>query len=356
MNPVNVVCMRCGFTGAVNKVTATLRCSCGSSDLDLYTGSPEQNAHIASLRQPKQAAQAPSFKEFMLGKTAKPQPVEQGWSEYEGPMPGPNPMSNNVTEPVRCPSCHGTKYDIQDGGPCRACSGKGVIQPTTADMQEPQVARHQYPSTQTKVPFMGRKVNTAKTRRPKGTEQNRRAAGRRSQDPLGSPEEHIRATTPGYTNQGPRGPRNSGDFAWGNTDTHYPSADSRSPAMAYWEPRNYAASGDPLQMHGTSCPTCGQGPLSLQKDHAEDAWMTCPKCGALANIDGNPEIDPYNLPQGFAPHRGFKAARKKLFGSSRKTGRLIAAVTTIARTNPGLTHREVLELARTSLRKFPEPR
>jgi hypothetical protein len=313
-----------------------VRCVCGSTDIDLYEGTPVQQAHIASLRTP------PSFKEFMLGARHQARTDElRGWSEYEGPMPGPNPMSNHVEQPLTCPTCHGSGVNAKDDpGPCRACRGSGHLTPTTSELDEPQVARHNYPSTQTTTPFVGRRVQ----------------GGRTSTDPLGSVEDHVRATTPGYSPQGPQQPREP-EFDWTNTSSHYPKADTHSPAMGHREPHDYdSASAAPFTMPGTMCPNCkGAAPLSLQKDHKENAWMACPTCGPLADIDSQPEIDPYRLPEDFAPAKGYRAASRKLF-ASRKTGRLLATLSLITDQNPGLTKREALGFARQSLRKHPEPR
>lgn len=351
MSPVNVMCFGCGFTGAVNRVTAGLRCTCGSADLDLYTGSDEQRAHLAKLRQPKTstlsvstAGQAPTFAQFMLGKkrvAAAPKTVEPNWDEYVGPPPGPNPMSNHVG-PVTCPTCLGSKVDIKDdAGPCRACRGTGVITPTTTVTPPPAVAPHNYPSTQTKVPFMGQ----------------RRQSGRTSTDPLGSPEDHIRATTPDYSSMGQRGPESAKPFAWEDSTTHYPKADNHSPAMSIREPFDYTKTPDrPFEMPGSWCPGCGQGPLQLQKDHKENAWASCPTCGPLVDVDRNPQINPYDFPAEFAPNtRAYKAPRaaNRLL-AGRKTGRLLRMVSAVTMANPGLSRRHALEIARTSLRKYPE--
>lgn len=328
--PIDVICMSCAYTASVNKVTAGLRCACGSTDLDAYTGTAEQNAHIARLRAPRSAS-APTFAQFMGA--GVPKNVEPNWDEYVGPMPGPNQMSNGVG-PVRCPNCNGGKFDIQEGGICRACVGQGVLTPTTSVTPPPAVAPHHYPSNETKVPFMGR----------------RKKAGRPSSDPLGSPEEHIKATTPGWGERGVRQPTEP--FSWDNEASHYPKAQDSSPATKIREPYDYEQTPDrPFEMPGTSCPNCKTGPLTLQKDHREDAWASCRNCGPLANVDKAPEIDPYNMPSGFLPGKGYKAA--SLLGS-RKTGRLLRMISNSSRANPGLTEAELVFVARRSLRKYPE--
>lgn len=323
--PITIFCHGCATVGAVNKVTAGLRCTCGSNDLDVYTGSSEQLARIAAQNGPIQ-----TFAEFMT--TARPDPLK-GWSAYPGPMPGPNQMSHGV-DAVRCPNCNGSKFDIQEGGICRACRGQGFITPTTTVVRPPAVAPHNYPSNQTSIPFMGR----------------RKQAGRPSKDPLGSPEDHIRSTTPGYTDRGMQQPQEP--FSWNDTSTHYPKADHRSPAVNVRQPYDYEKTPDkPFAMHGTSCPGCGHAPLTLEKDPQENAWATCANCGPLANVDRNPEIDPYDFGEGFTPDFGHRAASK---AQGAGKGRLLKTISVISKANPGLTDPEVVGLARMSLSKYPE--
>jgi hypothetical protein len=77
----------------------------------------------------------------------------KGWSEYEGPMPGKNPMSNGEGS-ITCPVCHGDGFDLQEGNDCRECGGSGKVTPTTT-ARAPEVAKHDYPNNATTVPFMG---------------------------------------------------------------------------------------------------------------------------------------------------------------------------------------------------------
>lgn len=275
---IELFCHGCGARGAVGRVAANLRCRCGSTDLDLWQGTPEQNARVAQLRartsmwgaetanimsmgerRDKGELTSLNFSEWMTGKTAAQEPAAQepiefhfakelgpngkpyddddttayfdkgannaenhaaaeayvkkqndyhrkiwdlpadaadhwvhqvlrlkgtkqsskqalqqpkaqpvggdlpGWNEYTGPRPSANSEQNGIGTPYRCPVCHGLGYDLQDGGVCRMCGGAKVITPNADEHEEvPAVARHDYPSTQTKVPFMGKRKTKAK--------------------------------------------------------------------------------------------------------------------------------------------------------------------------------------------------
>jgi ssDNA-binding Zn-finger/Zn-ribbon topoisomerase 1 len=312
---IDVYCMRCGSSGAVNKVTAGLQCHCGSKNI------------VFDEAQAKAAALVPSpgdFSIFMTGQAAGTlvSGDSSGWNEYTGPPPSANTMSTGIPTPITCPTCHGSKFDIQDGTVCRACRGRGVITPST-EPEPPAVARHDYPSTQTKVPFMGR----------------RKQAGRPSTDPLGSAEDHIRETTKGYGVAGDEDPRQ-----WEN-----------SRAFRSYEPKPYEHKGTPLPLVGASCPNCGKSNTQLVQDKDENAWWHCPYCGPLANVDQKPHVDPYNPPGGFMPNGSkFKAASKLRRG--KKTGRLMDQIRLIGQANSGLQVREVVGLARLALSRYPEAR
>lgn len=308
---IDVLCLGCGHEGAVNKVTAGLRCRCGSAEL-VYD---DTQVHEA-------AAPVADFALYMTGKTAPVGTEIPGWNLYTGPPPSPNPMSNGVQQPITCPVCRGSRYDMADRTVCRECGGSGVVTPTTTP-EPPAVARHNYPSTQTTVPFMGK----------------RKMSGRPSTDALGSPEQHIRETTKGYGTAGDEDTRN-----WEN---------SRS--FRTWEPMKYEHSGSPLPLHGAQCPNCGKANTELRQDSNEDAWWHCPYCGPLTNVDRKPHVDPFDPPEDFTPSgKGFKSASR--LRRSKKTGRLLDQIVLIGQTNPGLNVREVVTLARTALSRYPEAR
>jgi hypothetical protein len=132
MSLTTLACQGCGFTGEVNRVSPGIRCACGSTDLKIVSSSGG-----TGWNQPR------------------PDPL-RGWNQYAGPMPGSNPTPP-PRGPAKCQECKGTGMDVRDYGTCRACKGLGVRPLTFGDFPEPQVARHNYPSTQTRVPFVGAK-------------------------------------------------------------------------------------------------------------------------------------------------------------------------------------------------------
>lgn len=297
MAEAHVFCWDCTAHAVVSKVASNLRCRCGSTDIDLYdptnTAIQQRIAMVAELTAPKKPLDFVSF----MTKRATPVGTEiPGWDVYKGPMPGPNPMQNSDDahmQPPRCPVCHGAGYDIQDRGKCRECGGTGFMTPTTTS-EPPAVARHQYPSTQTTVPFMGKKAAKPST----NTEQSR-------------------ATNP----------------------------------PDWWTPKEYEHKQEaPLVLRGAKCPSCASPNTHLVTAANEHGWWSCPSCGPLADIDRHPNIDPYNPPSGFKPKaRSFKAASK-----STGSARVASIMVSIAEHNPGLEPREILGLARHTARRYPE--
>lgn len=421
-------CYGCGTTGWITHVTAGLRCTCGSTDLDLHEPDPPARSGGETLDA--------AFDAF-------PQRWRQdlpGWSEYVGPPPGPNVMDNGYPGPgQRCSVCKGSGYDLSDRNVCRNCQGTGIHTPPTARPEPVAVPRHKGPSTQTTVPFMGKQAQrppTVNVVHPRGlphdivfhshepgggiisTEQMNdpragegkhtryyaeadpehnlgyhpskeqatraiadhfgwdaqhlrhtnettgevatkpfhQAAARRTAAPAGSVEEHIKATTPGYSSSGPVGPRRPNQpFSREDTETHYPKADTRSPATSYRSDRDYTTSGPSrLSLPGADCPTCGNDPTHLVKDQREQAWWSCPNCGPLANVDKTPEVDPYDPGEAFQPSpKGFKAAKRTRWRKPpRKTGRLLSMIATVAQANPGLGRRQAVGLARAAATRY----
>lgn len=210
--PTPILCLGCGATGTVARVTAHLQCRCGSTDLDLYTRSPEQQAHIAALRGtpgPSSTPEPVPFTQWMTGRVALNEGPQQtrrapmgteipGWNEYAGPRPSPNGMNNGVGTPYVCPTCHGTGYDPQEGGVCRMCGGAKVITPNADEHQEvPAVARHDYPSTQTTVPFLGHRKSTSKKKTRRTTAP--KTAKSSNSDALNSLVATIQRSNPGLS-------------------------------------------------------------------------------------------------------------------------------------------------------------
>lgn len=314
---IELTCKGCRSTGTVNRRTAGLRCTCGSREF----------AEVGEI----------GFLDFMAAAHGpgtgwgqpKPDPLK-GWSEYAGPMPGANPdYAGHPASDEDCPQCHGSGQSLREE--CRACFGSGKHTPPTVSGPAPLVARH---PGQTSTPFVGR--------RKKGG----RSANDRDPSSMPSPMDILRQTTPGFGERGQAGPDSSG---------MYPQADSYSPMVQAREPKDYSdealAKAGPYVMHGASCPNCGGAPTHLVKDSKDDAWWHCPNCGPLANIDKNPEINPYDEHDEFAPQSGFKSKANR--GAS-KTGRALAMIAKVHTTNPGLRQREVVGLVLRALKRYPE--
>lgn len=323
---VALKCFGCGTVGEVNKITAGLVCTCGSTELDLYDGPGPEDTFLAYMG----AAHGPG-----TGWNATMPDPFKGWSQYAGPMPGKNDLPTPEPSRLRCEQCKGRGFDMLEGGICRACKGKGVRPSPTSVSPEPLVKRHNYPSTQTKVPFMGQRI-TAGQPSP-GVP----APGGRI---LYTPEDTIRHTTPGWV----EGQGQTGDGQMPN----------QSPHLKNWTPSQHLdemlkPGQNSYPMHEANCPKCGTAPTHLIKDYKHDAWWNCPNCGPLINIDRHPEVDPYNPPAGFKPQpRTFKTSR--VFGSQRKTGQVLDMLDAVTGTNPGLAPAEALGIVRTTVSKYGE--
>jgi hypothetical protein len=293
----HVFCWGCAEHGVVNKVTAGLRCSCGSDDLDLFENSAQQIQRMAELKGSfSRYMTAASYNQFMAS-----QPVGgdvAGWNEYTGPKPSGNTMETGVPEPMRCPVCLGAGYDIKDKTTCRECHGLGKIIPTTSP-EPPMVAPHNYPNNATKVPFLGQRKQAA-------------------------------------------------------TKTEIKPA----PAPDWWTPPkdHSGEASTPFAMKGAACPNgdCNAQTTNLVHDYKNDAWWHCPNCGPLANVDRNPSINPYDPPKGFKPKpRQFRES-KRVFAKAEDSGRLLNVVASVSQQNPGLRPHEVVGIARETVRRYPE--
>jgi hypothetical protein len=309
-----VICHGCQTVGAVNRVTATLRCTCGSDDLDLYEGARQvQHFDRTALDQ--------GFLAFMgvtanSGGTGWGQPMPdalQGWNQYAGPMPGPNPNGNaRDAGDDLCPTCHGDGFDMQDGVSCRECGGSGHVTPTTSVTPKPLTPKR---PGQTSVPFMGRRK---KAGRP--TKEQRAAGPPSAEDVL---MKHV----PGW---------NTGGQGKGLTETpgHKPLTGPPAPLP-----------DQKVHLHQAYCPNCEspQG-TDLVKDGNGNAWWHCPNCGPLANIDAPPHLNPYDEHgDSFQPQQGFQATLKsKIAGRGRS--RALTMIAMVSQTNPGLSQREVVSL------------
>lgn len=317
---IPVFCGDCNVTGSVGRVTASMTChSCGSTNLGLLGVDPRPSVVVAQRRQA--APHGPG-----TGWTGPDQRRYDGLNEYAGPTPQVTPRSAPVADTTVCPVCHGSKYDLIDKGPCRECGGTGYI--THPTQRGPA---QNYDPGRVAPPGSAQLAATGGLTR----EAHARIAGRPSTDPFGSPEEHVRHSTPNYPGNDP------------STFTE------RSPNLKTREDRNYDAPTGPYQMDQANCPNCGHSPTQLVKDKDEDAWWHCPNCGPLANIDANPEINPYGPPQGFSPDRNMRTGG--FLRRNRKTGRMLSMLAMIHERNE-LDCQEAVELARKTMIAYREGR
>lgn len=328
--PTTIICHGCQAVGAVNRVTAGLRCSCGSTDLDLYSPPAPRLDSFASFMGVTANSGGTGWDKSM------PDPLD-GWSAYAGPMPSVTDESNHEPQTMRCPVCHGSGEDIRDNrnnGKCRECGGTGTYTPVTTP-QEPHVKRHNYPSTQTTRPFIGHR---------------RKRAGRTSADPMGSVQDHLKSTTPGYGDHGWQVP--SKEFSWEDADTHYPRFPNVSPNVKTRPEHDYAYTPDrPLALPTAPCPVCGHGQTQLKLDRHDDAWWHCPSCKTpLANVDKPGGVNPFQPPKDFTPEKGFKTTSRC---QVQKTGRVAAMYAQVREHNPGLDTREALTIVLRTVQKFP---
>lgn len=349
--PIPIVCLSCGQRGAVNKVTAGLRCRCGSTELDVDDFEATAAQHVAYPKGPYEGWDKP-----MPSKT-------KGWSDYEGPPPGANPVGQPpVNDNMICPACHGAGYDISDKTRCRMCNGYGTVKPTTgrpdvesydATTSGPPVGGARWQGRTSSTTSQGSSLTAAVVVGPVQISGGGGAgvtvvAGRPSKaDPYGTADYQNQHGAPGYLSPGP-----SGEFKPGDLSTYHPKADTIAPAVHHREQRDYSApTAHPYQMNEASCPNCGHAPTELRKDRNEDAWWHCPNCGPLANIDKRPDVNPYHPPEGFEPDRSMKTSHLR---RNQKTGKLLAIVATVQQANSGIELAQAITLARKTLAYHPE--
>lgn len=323
---IDIICHGCRATGSVNRVTAGLRCACGSTDIDLLD--PAELTFLEFMG----AAHGPGTG---WGATM-PDPLK-GWSAYPGPMPGKNPRVAPAG-PDRCGNCHGSGRSKE--GKCRACFGTGHRTPTTSVSPEPLVAKH---PGQTSTPFMGQRKRAAPQKME--TPFDRPAPGRE----LHTPEDVIRHSTPGWKSSPDAAPS-----TMQNVSPHLKTRDDAASAEKYSDKslRERRTVGYP--MHEAECPQCGAAPTHLVNDYKDDAWWHCRNCGPLINIDRNPHVDPYNPPD------DFRAKPKQFSSTPPKTGRVqpeehgvvLEMVGSVVQTNPGLTFQESLGIVRATVQKY----
>ncbi len=173
-------------------------------------------------------------------------------------------------------------------------------------------------------------------------------AGRTSADPLGSAEDHIKATTPGYG--GWAADPTSDPYA---TDAvNYPKG-QHSPLIKTRQERDYPHGDAPLQLNQAPCPNCRHQPTEIVKDKNSDGVWHCPSCGPLGHVDKAPFVNPYDPGFGFSPDRSIKLSG--LFGKTgKKDTKLFRMVGSILEKNSGLSVDQSVHLALKAIRKFPE--
>jgi ribosomal protein L37AE/L43A len=424
MPQIPIVCMSCGATGAVGRVTAGLQCRCGSTDLDIndnlqstsagffdkdYTqealnaqDAAEAEAAIQSkhpdydnetnpypyhkdVEEGRRQALPRGLKPHASLKTAAPKGPGtgwnttrpdrlQGWDEYQGPAVGHNPLdvSNIVADNGICPACGGSGVDTRasgggydEGNNCRLCNGTGRYNPPTSKPQVEQLDPHSGPASggarwasvqQPNVTVTGNwfggggggnatfstgatvPVMITYSDGSQWAASGQVTGGRRSTAPLGSPEDYIKGTTPGY----------GGWAKEPEPGEDYPKADTMSPATRYRQEKDYTHTGAPLKLDQAPCPNCRHQPTEL---HSNGVW-NCPSCGTLANVDDHPEVNPYDPGFAFKPDRSLKV--KGSLWRKPKTAKLFKMVASIRETNTGLSVAESLTLARRALIEYPE--
>jgi hypothetical protein len=354
---IPIVCMSCGTRGTVAQVTASLACRCGSHDLDVDDFETTASQHVAYPQGPHTG----------WGKSM-PDPAAN-WSDYQGPLPGPNPQASPpVNDTMICPACHGAGYDVMDKTLCRMCNGRGVVKPTTStptvesyDVTTggPPIggARWQGHTTSARVvaPIQihgggGGGGNTYSTSGSSATLTY--VSGRPPKgDPTLTAEYQNRHGAPGYGAYAER----SMPFSPGDVHTFYPKADTMAPTTRHRQEKDYSVpTGKHYPMNEASCPNCGHKPTELRKDVNSEAWWYCPGCKSpLANIDAHPEINPYDTEanKGMKPDHSMKTSKLR---RGKSTGKLIKMLATIHSANQGIDPAEAVGLARNTIAAYRE--
>jgi ribosomal protein S27AE len=308
MSETPIICLGCGNRGKVARVTSDLTCSiCKTGEnLDIDDG--------------QKTAASPG-----TGWTENRPNALQGWDEYSGPQVGSNPLRDTKLDSNSgvCPACGGSGKDTRASGggysenSCRLCGGSGrYTSPTSLSGPTKTDDAH------TQGPNVGgarlATVTPLRITLPNGTKWEGTGrvinAGRTSTDPMGSVEQY------------------NGDYN-----------DSRGPATRPNHPNN-----GQVKLNA-QCPSCGSSSTHLTRDHKDDGWWTCPKCGPLANVDRT-KVNPYDPGFGFTPDRGMKI--KGNVTAEKKTGQLFKMVMAIKENNSGLSNDEALILSRRALLKW----
>jgi hypothetical protein len=300
---VEVFCARCGATGSVGKVSASLICRCGSAELGLLGVDPRPSIHTATTHQAAGTG---------WGRPA-PDP-SAGWNDYQGPPPGPNPFGPATVRRWPCPNCQGSGYDLIDKAPCKACKGTGHRQPSTGAPQPTPFDAHPGP--------------------PAGGARWQGAHASRTITSTSAPASDLPSPPRGRApaDQNPRG---------GVSTRPAPPRAAEASSRGAHEPLHLSA----------SCPGCRSPQTKLAADLAGHAWWCCAKCGSLADLDATPGLDPFDPPPGFRRKTGMRT-KGRLRLTTRRPGRLFALLAAVAEHNE-VSEQEALGLARNTLQRYP---
>lgn len=314
---VEVFCARCGATGSVGKVSASLICRCGSAELGLLGVDPRPSIHTATDTTDTSAT---THQAAGTG-WGRPAPdPSAGWNDYQGPPPGPNPFGPATVRRWPCPNCQGSGYDLIDKAPCKACKGTGHRQPSTGAPQPPPFDAHLGPP--------------AGGARWQGAHASRKITG-----PGGN------GTNAGAPDDAPSRPRSSAPAD--RTPLSGVSARQGPVRGSVTTPRGQDG---PLHL-SASCPGCRSPQTKLAADLAGHAWWCCAKCGSLADLDATPGLDPFDPPPGFRAKTGMRT-KARLRRTTKRDGRLFALLAAVAEHNE-VSEQEALGLARNTLQRYP---
>lgn len=297
---VEVFCWDCGSLSTVASVRPDMRHECGSRELDLWDGSEDQRRRVAALQRAARTPE-PTFTEFM--RTAQG-PVEEG-----EPTPAMHQQTAHPSDPYDPDTVNGDVpgWAIYTGPPPKPNPRQAP--PHHGDTPSAPVT-HTAPEGQAQTNYW---VYDKHDPRPSIS---------------GNPRDPNTPHVPEpYVKRHP-----------------YPSTQTTIPFLGQRAP----------ELKGASCPRCGVADTTMLVDDRQDAhWYCRAKCGSLVNLDRHPTVDPYRPP---ATHPwgadGFKKGRKLI--SRKKTGQVLARMSVIAESNPALTVRESLHLARQSVIAYPE--
>lgn len=348
---IPIFCGDCGRDDVVvGKLATSLRCQgCGSGNLGLTGVDPRPNqvSHHAAVMDPGMMipaairhTAAPKGPGTGWGQP-HPDPLN-GWNMYVGPTPQTMPRTAPVADTDVCPVCHGSGYDLIDKVKCRECGGLGrVTYPTqSSGTHDYDATTHTSPAGGSALASLGLTAEASQALHTAGRPNTKDPYGPEYQNMHGDPNYRSRVSP-------------SIEFDPGNKESFYPSSPNVSPHVKTREDRDYNAPSGPYQMDQAACPNCGHAPTQLVKDKNQDAWWHCPSCGPLANIDRNPEVNPYSPPRDFTPDRGMKTGG--FLSRNHRTGRLLAILAKIHEANE-LTEREAVGLARRTVSQYRDGR